>query len=321
MLNAKRNIVIALSMTIALLWAPVLCGRAGEETILDGDASNLFYGILMASFGNRNLDNMESSIDGFVASTKPGDLNRIKAMMALAKLGKPQAEKALATLESWEGDYRIKEDEEFRKSCMADLYLYYLDEPEKAAELYQELIDGGDVRSPFLLSGLFQVYSGHARMFDLKKMEHQVEAMKKASSPHFVLSLLTLYAAGNEQDKAKEGIVQYEAAIPPEYQAAAKVYTAPIWGFLGDVDKVVGNLEPGLQEQAINYAPGGFRLYCDWIRQSPAYNSIRDDERFIEMWERLYAFEPEARGGTILIPPFGDKKNAGARFVPEPTKK
>lgn len=317
-ISGIKQLASALLLAFAF---PAIVAFAGEPVVFDHDSSNVWYGVLMAGFANRNLDDFDESVKWFVESTLPDDVNRIKIMMALAKLGKPEAENALATLEEWEGNYPKKVDDQYRRSCIADLNLYYLDQPEKAAELYKQLIAEKDVRTPLLLSALFTIYSGHRRMRDPEMMERYLDEMEKVDSPQFFQCLLVFMAAKGEKDKARKGVTDLEASMPPEYEVVAKVYTAPIWGYLGDLEKVIGNLEPGLKEQSISYAPGGFRLYCDWVRQSPAYNSIREDQRFSDMWDRLYAFEPESRGGTILIPRLGGKNSGGGKFIPEAKKK
>lgn len=305
----RRLVVIPL--LIACLALNALSGE-DEKTFDSQMGSDVWYGLTMAAFGNRNFDHFEGSVDHLLTMMQPGDVNRIKLMMALAKIGEPQAQKALTNLESWVGAYSDM-DEEFRISTMADIQLYYLDQPKAAAANYEKLIAGNDVRTPALLSSLFTAYSGNKKTLDWKKAEKSLQEMKRLKSPSFLLNYIIFQAARGDKDEARDGLRYYESNTPPEMLSIARVYLAPVQGWLGETDEVVEYLEAGLKEQAIRYAPGGFRLYCDWIRQSPAYDSMRDDPRFVEMWDRLYAFEPDGRGGTIFVSPDGK----GSTFVPE----
>lgn len=300
-----------ISLLAACLTLNAVSGE-GDKKFDSQMGSDLGYGLTMAAFGNRNFDHFEGSVDYLLTMMPPNDVNRIKLMMALAKIGEPQAQKALTNLKSWDDVYSGM-DEEFRISTMADIELYYLDQPEAAAENYEKLIAGNDVRTPALLSSLFTVYSAHKKTLDWKKAEKNLQEMKRLKSPSYLLNYLIFQAVRGDKDEARDGLRYYESNTPPEMLPVARVYFAPVLGWLGETDGVVEYLEAGLKEQAIRYAPGGFRLYCDWIRQSPAYDSMRNDSRFIEMWERLYDFEPEGRGGTIMISPDGK----GSTFIPE----
>lgn len=299
-LKAKR---IALACLMALTLA--FPAFSGEQSInLQGNSAiSLGYGIIMASFSNRNTDNLEASITELLAKAEANDPTRLQLAMAQAKLGKPEAERALTLLREWNTDYSGPE-EGMRLNDMGELNLYYLDSPEEAAEYFEEALSVAPEFGPHIFSSLFAVYSGHKKTFDADKALSYLE--KQADSANDIRVFINhgiFSGMVGETERAREAAQFLDDVIPSE-QAVGRVYVAPVWGWLGDAEQVTAHLEPGLKEQAIMYAPNGFRLYCDWLRQSPAYDAICEDKRFIEMWDRLYAFEPEGRGANIMVPSF-----------------
>lgn len=299
-LKTKRAILACiLALTLA---APAFPGEA-DITLQGSSLGSVWYGIVMMNFYNRNTDNLEAVIGELLAKTEPNDPVRLQFAMAQAKLGKPEAERALALLREWKNDYSGSE-EGMRIADMGELNLYYLDNPEEAARHFEAALAAAPEFEPHLLSSLFNVYSGHKKTFDADKALSYLERQAEFSNDIRVFINHGIYSGMiGEMEKTREAATFLDEMIPAE-NAAARTYVAPIWGWLGDAAQVTAHLEAGLKEQAILYAPKGFRLYCDWLRQSPAYDSIREDKGFTEMWERLYAFEPEARGATINVPSF-----------------
>ena len=304
----QTRILFILALFAVLL--PVASGGeekpAAPSINLSGNSTgDLMYGIIMANFYNRSLENTGAAILDLVENhSRPGEPLRLRLAMTLAKLGGPEAEKALELLESWEGDFDASEDEAMRLGNMGDLNLYYLGRPAAAVDLYKRAMETFPPFEQHILSSLFSAYANSAELFDIAKMKEYLNRQGEyRSEVQYFINKTVAFAADGYSEEARGNALYLENNLDDE-GGVMLVYAAPAWGWLGDVDKVVEYLEPGLQNLAIIYAPAGFRLYCDWLRQSPAYNGIREDEKFKAMWERLYAFEPEARGSNIMVPPF-----------------
>lgn len=276
---------------------------AGPAINLQGSSpAELMYGVIMANFANRSLDGMAKSIEATIETAEKGDPVRLRLAMALAKLGKPEAEKALDYLVAWHGDFK-PEDEAIRICNVADLYLYYLDEPEQAVKFYRAAVERIPELRPHLYSSLFSVYANHKKMFSIPEMKKYLNLQGELdSSFRYYINRATALAADGYTFEARKYAEYIEERTKEDEDAIGRTYAAPIWGWLGEVAKTVEFLEAGLKEQALFYSPAGFRLYCDWLRQSPAYDPVREDKEFQAMWERIYAFEPTGRGSTITIP-------------------
>lgn len=310
---AFRKIVIVLFAVLlaAAAFRPV---AAGEERMNLSEISpgGLMYGIIMTGFYNRHFENMEKMIADAVTRTPKGDPVRIQLVMALAKLGRPQAGEALSYLDSWKDDYPGLLDG-MRLASKGELHLYYLDQPEEAAESFEAarivFADQPHVET-FILSSLFAVYSSHPRTFDREKAGAYLEQMSEDDEFYYPIAASVDMAMRGEKDDARAAADAMLAEVTPE-TAGLKVYLAPILGWLGDVEGTVACLEEGLKTHAPLYAPAGFRAYCDFLRASPAYDSMREDERFVQLWERLHAYEPEPAGTVMNIPPPSDEVGEG----------
>ena len=276
---------------------------SGPAINLRGNSpAELMYGIIMANFANRSLDGMEQSILAIIEESDAKDPVRLRLVMALAKLGKPEAKKALDYLESWTDTFR-EPDEAMRICNMGDLCLYYLDDPQEAAKMYKAAVTRIPELRPHLYSSLFTLYANHRKMFSIPEMKRYLNLQGEFEVDfRYYINRATVLAADGYTVEAKKYAEFIDERTAEDGDAIGRTYAAPIWGWLGNTEKVVANLEPGLKEQALYYAPAGFRLYCDWLRQSPAYDAIRENREFKDMWERLYVFEPEGRGSTITVP-------------------
>lgn len=296
----KRQAIV---FTLVLITIASL-SRAAETDEEYVRKSALLKGLAMTSFDSRNFDTFSGFVESAFAFMRPDDPNRIALVMALAKLGKPEAEKALAYLDSWTDSF----SGDLKYLCigsMGDIYLFYLDQPEKAIPCFEKVMAESPRFSYFMAVSLFSVYSGHKRMFNIDKMEYYLSAQRKNPGDFRAdLNTILMMAAKGDKKEALREVELLEEEFPANSKPVMKVYTAPIWGWIGDVEKVLEGLEPGLKLQARMYARGGFDLYCDWIQQSPAFNSVREDRRFIDMWDRLSKYEPEAQGSEIAIPGF-----------------
>ena len=292
-------------MFVLLVFACSLIAEApGEENgvinLGGGSQADIIYGLVMTSFYNRSFDNTEGVIDAGLAKTEAGDPNRIRLAMALAKLGRPQAEKALDLIKGWDGEFTDM-DEALRFASMGELNLYYLDNPGEAITCFETVIQRYPAFASPMFASLFNIYTGTREFLNEEKARNCLARPAGGKNDVRAFFNEAIFRAMTGNAEAREATAYYTGQISAK-QEALKTYIAPAWGWLGDADKVVACLEPGLKEQAIMYAPDGFRLYCNWIRQSPAYDSIREDEKFTAMWERLYEYEPEGRGANIMMP-------------------
>jgi hypothetical protein len=251
------------------------------------------YREIEARFPARDFAGLTERIESLFASLPAGNPVRCHLAMAYAKMGRHQAEKAAEYLEKDEESFK-DEGEALRIGCLGDINLYYLDRPEAAAECYEQVLPLAPTVAYMTLASLFKVYSGHSRTFDREKMRVYLEKLAAfPDSPHFAVATMINLAVSGKRDEAIRKLEWLEAQLPPESLAVENVYSAPVWGWLGEAEKAVEYLEPGLKVQASGYSAEGFRVYCDWNRQSPAYDSIRGNAAFTAMWKRLYAFEPE----------------------------
>ena len=255
------------------------------------------YKEIEARFEARDFTGLAGRIESLFASLPAGSPVRCHLAMAYAKMGRREAEKAAGYLAKDGGKFK-GEGEALRLGCLGDIDLYYLDRPEEAAGYYEQSLPLAPSVAYMSLASLFKVYSGHRRTFDRDKAEECLAKLSEfRDSPHFAVAMMIgLAMAGGERESALRGLDWLESQLPAEDLPTERVYCAPIWGWLGDAEKAVEYLKPGLMEQASGYSPEGFRIYCDWNRQNPAYDSIRDDAGFVAMWEQLYAFEPRPAG-------------------------
>lgn len=251
------------------------------------------YREIAARFDTGEFEGLGKEIEERIAKLPPNSPVRPHFVMAMARLGPDEAEKAAALLAGWEGVF-AGDNEGFRLGSLGDIHLYYLDKPEEAVACYERCLPLVPAVAYNPLSSLFSAYSGHRRTFDRGKAAACLEKLGEfPDSPYFVTATMIHLAMSGEREKAEQKLKWHESALSRDELPVSRVYCAPVWGWLGDAEKAVAYLEPGLKEQATGYAPEGFRLYCDWIRRSPAYDSIREHEAFGAMWERLYAFVPE----------------------------
>lgn len=251
------------------------------------------YREVAARFDTGEFEGLGEEIEKRIAKLPSDSPVRPHFVMAMAKLGQDDAEKAAAFLAGWE-DVFAGDSEAFRLGSLGDIHLYYLDKPEDAVAYYERCLPLVPSVAYNPLSSLFSAYSGHRRTFDRGKAAACLEKLGEfPDSPHFATATMIHLAMSGDREKAERKLQWLESALSRDEIPVSRVYCAPVWGWLGDAEKAVAYLEPGLREQAIGYAPEGFRLYCDWIRQSPAYDAIREHEAFGAMWDRLYAFVPE----------------------------
>lgn len=295
MTNRSRRVRSLFSaLAAALLISGCALAADGANGVLSRRIDGGSMSSVMVTIMNGKYDEAQELIETIVADSYSDDPSRIHLMAMQARLGRKPAEKALARLQSWEND-TDKSVEWLRLYCMADICVQYLDQPEKAATYYvgaSLAAQNSELGKPFVISGLFKFYANNPEMHNLEKMKVYLDATNDLFIPHAYHSNRIIYlAAAGFSDAALTAAEEYYLSLDPAQKMFAAEVMGPVWGWVGEVERAVAAVELGLRSRSALFSPEGFRLYSDYVRRFRAFDTIRDDPRFIEMWERVSAIK------------------------------
>ncbi|MCC8189104.1 MAG: hypothetical protein LIP77_00525 [Planctomycetes bacterium] len=305
-MNALRNrasLVVTLVVTLAVVSAAV----AGEEepAVSAFSPAATRYFDIAENLRRRCLDGASTAIRNALAVTSDDDaLYRLRLARALLLLGPEEWDTALTALQGWDFSPTVHEAE--RLTAIGDACLRFLDQPGQAVAAYEEALrycedNAFSGLQVVLVNALFSAYASHPDLFDSGRMqEYLLRHQMLAVTPRTKLLVIArgIYAGslGNDAEARAEARYLDQQAGDGWSGRYVRFLGAEIWGWLGDVEKVVSVIEPHMvSDEANGCSRQSFRAQCDFLRKSPAYDAIRDDERFIALWERLAAYEPPAQ--------------------------
>lgn len=285
----RGRVAVPSILAAVFMFANVAFG--GDGGGVNNDPAYLLTSAVQAG----DFDRLEERIAEVAARLPADDKLRLHLMNRMAGLGKYAAENAVATLESYAGDYDA-DGESVRVLFVARINQYYLHRPEVAAAAFESV-------APNLVTSNFLLHATSRELFSVEKLERLLEQIvEKSPSPTIPLPYeAILLAAKGETEEARSRLEQYDNSVPRHVNSCPMLLPSAVaHGWLGDELSVVEILTPCLAFMSQNHGPEGFRLYCGWLRDAIAFDPIRNGEVLEKMWGVFDNFTPRTQRAPKL---------------------